>query len=278
MRAWQGVVVAVAMFLCAMPERWAQTTGPGSTFEAASIKLNTRSSGSSTITVDPGRFVATNAALVDLIRYAYGFNSLTTQSQVVGGPSWITTSRFDIVATSNGTPTLMMLRALLEDRFKVMAHIESREQPIYALILDHKDGRLGPKIHPSTSTCEGAGIPLPPTTLPGKQCGVRGRPGSYSGDGTSIVQIARALGNFPAVGRVVLDRTSLEGVYDWSLEWTPSFNSGPTRDAAPLANPDADSGISIFSALREQLGLRLDAQRGSIEMLIVDHAEMPSPD
>jgi uncharacterized protein (TIGR03435 family) len=91
-------------------------------------------------------------------------------------------------------------------------------------------------------------------------------------------QLARALGNFPAIGRVVVDRTALAGVFDWTLEWTPSFNAGPTGNVPPVANPDAIAGVSIFTALREQLGLRLEAQRVPIDMLVVDRAELPAPD
>jgi uncharacterized protein (TIGR03435 family) len=81
-----------------------------------------------------------------------------------------------------------------------------------------------------------------------------------------MAQLARALGNFPAVGRVVIDGTSLAGVFDWTLEWTP------------LGDPDSVTGTSIFTALREQLGLKLEAQRVPIDVLVVDRAERPGPD
>ena len=92
-----------------------------------------------------------------------------------------------------------------------------------------------------------------------------------------MAQLARTLGNFPAVGRAVVDRTGLEGVYDWTLEWTPAFNAAPAG-GSPLANPDAAAGVSLFTALREQLGLKLDAQRAPIDVLVVDRAELPTPD
>jgi uncharacterized protein (TIGR03435 family) len=237
------------------------------TFEVASVKANTTAGVTANIVVDPGRFVATGVALADLIRYAYGFSSLTSQSQVVGGPSWITSSRFDIVATSKGLPSLAMLKALLEDRFKVAGHIESRETPAYLLLVDRADGRLGPAIHPSTSTCGGPGGTIPPTSSSANtRCGIRGRPGAYTADGTNMAQLARALGNFPAIGRSVVDRTGLTGVFDWTLEWTP------------LGNAAAETGTSIFTALREQLGLTLQPQRVPVDVLVVDRAELPSPD
>jgi len=172
-----------------------------------------------------------------------------------------------------------MLKALLEDRFKVAAHIEKRDTPTYALLLDRGDRRPGPKLKSSTSDCEGPGVPLPPTSASAtKRCGIRGRPGSYSGEGTSMAQLARALGNFPAIGRPVIDRTALDGAYDWTLEWTPSFNAGPNANSAPVANPAADAGVSIFTALREQLGLKLESQQAGIDVLVVDRAELPSAD
>lgn len=281
MRIRQGaltITIMLAVVASAVSECRAQAT-PSATFDVASVKPNTGADGARGIVVDPGRFTATSVPLADLIRYAYGFNSLASQSQVVGGPTWIATARFDIVATSDGQPTLPMLKALLEDRFKVAVHTESREADVYVLLVDRQDRRLGPSIHPSTSTCEGAGVPLPATSAPtGPRCGIAGRPGSYHGEGTSMAQLARALGNFPAIGRVVIDRTALTGVFDWTLMWTPSFNTGPTANAPPVANPAADAGISIFTALREQLGLKLDAQRLPIDVLIVDHAELPTPD
>jgi uncharacterized protein (TIGR03435 family) len=269
------LIRAVALALVA-----ALQTAPAApeTFEAASVKANTRLDGPRDIVVDRGRFTATGALLVDLIRYAYGFNSLGSRSQVVGGPAWITTSRFDIVATSQGQPTLAMLQALLEDRFKVVAHIEKRDTLVYALLRE-QEGRLGHAIHPSTSTCEGAGMTLPSTSLPTtNRCGIRGRPGSYTGEGTSMAQLARTLGNFPAIDRVVLDRTGVTGVFDWSLQWTPSFNPGISPDASPVANPGADEGVSIFSALREQLGLKLEPQRDAVDVLVIKRAERPMPD
>ena len=80
-----------------------------------------------------------------------------------------------------------------------------------------------------------------------------------------MAQLARTLGNFPAIGRVVIDCTGMAGVFDWALERTPSFNASVTRDGSPVANPNADAGVSMFSAVREQLGLRLEPGRESVD-------------
>jgi uncharacterized protein (TIGR03435 family) len=248
-------------------------------FEVSSVKVNKQPDGPRGITVNPGRFIATGALLSDLVRYAWGFTSLTSQSQVVGGPAWMTATRFDIVATTKGMPSLTMLKALLEDRFKVTAHVDSRDAPVYALVIDRADRRLGPAIHVSTSQCIGPGGTAPPSSaVANTLCAVRGRPGSYTAEGASMAQLARALGGMPAIGRPVIDKTGLEGaVYDWALQWTPVVNTNPAG-AASVADADAAGGVSIFSALREQLGLKLDPLRAPIDVLVIDHAELPAAD
>jgi uncharacterized protein (TIGR03435 family) len=271
--AWFAVAALV------VPAVTSAQTVLAETFEVSSVKVNAQIDGPRGVLVDQGRFTATGQLLSDLVRYAYGFSSLTSQSQVVGGPAWMSTTRFDIVATTKGLPSLTMLKALLQDRFKIVAHVESREMPAYALVVDRADKRLGPAIHVSTSDCVGPGGTAPPTTAAvNRLCAVRGRPGSYTAEGASMAQLARTLGSFPAVGRPVVDRTALDGVYDWTLQWTPSFNTTPAGGGAPVANPDASAGVSLFTALREQLGLKLDAQRLPIDVLVIDKAELPAPD
>jgi uncharacterized protein (TIGR03435 family) len=249
---------------------------PAQTFEVSSVKPNTQTDGPGRIIVDPGRFTATGALLSDLVRYAWGYNSLTSQTQVVGGPSWMATTRFDIVATTNGMPSLTMLKALLENRFKVVAHVESRAAPVFALSVDRADTRLGPAIQRSTSQCVGPGGTAPPSSVVSNLCSIRGGPGMYTAEGVSMAQLARLLGNFPAVGRAVIDRTELQGVYDWTLQWTPAFTS--TAGGGASTGSDTGTAVSLFTALREQLGLKLEARRAPIEMLVIDHAELPASD
>jgi uncharacterized protein (TIGR03435 family) len=281
MNTSRAVAISIACIAAALVDR-ASGQAPlpplAELVEVSSVKVNIEPDGPPRIVVDPGRFTATRVLLFDLVRYAWGFTSLTSQSQVVGGPSWMRTTRFDIIATTKGLPSLAMLKTLLQDRFKLMAHVESRDGAVYALVLDRADRRLGPAIHVSTSQCVGAGGTAPPTSAAaGTLCGVRGQPGSYTAEGASMAQLARALGGFPAVGRPVIDRTALEGVYDWTLQWTQAFSATPAAGAAATDNPDS-SGVSLFTALREQLGLRLAADRGPIDFLVIDRAEFPTPD
>jgi uncharacterized protein (TIGR03435 family) len=190
------------------------------------------------------------------------------------GPDWLDSARFDILARApENTPqsqALAMLRALLADRFKLMAHTETKDQPVYALVPVRADGRLGPKIKPSTMDCSA------PSTAPG--CGINTNTTNTSGlmkaGGRSITDLASALGNF-IVNHMVVDRTGLTGTYDFELSWTPDTLQSVLPDVPPGANPS--DAPSIFTALQEQLGLKLEPQRGPVEFLIVDSVEQPTP-
>src|SRR5262249_17622509 len=143
--------------------------------------------------------------------------------QLIGGPDWMDSARFDIEArppevTQDPTMehTMAMLRALLADRFKLVAHMETRDQPIYALLTARADQKLGPKIKPSTLDCSDGGS--------SKNCGIdtntTSTSGIMKGNGRALGDLARSLGNF-IVNRAVVDRTGLTGTYDFELSWTP---------------------------------------------------------
>jgi uncharacterized protein (TIGR03435 family) len=179
-----------------------------------------------------------------------------------------------------------MVRTLLEDRFKLAVHDETRELPIYALTLARGNGRLGPKLVRSDVDCDKALAELadslrktgrlpPGPTGQAPPCSTGGPPGKFQGNDITMQMFADVLtasvnrargGVSPSVNRVVVDRTGLEGAFDLNLEWTPDEMS-----------PDA-SGGSIFTALQEQLGLKLEPTRGAVEVLVIDHAELPTPD
>ena len=91
-------------------------------------------------------------------------------------------------------------------------------------------------------------------------------------------QVAQTLAGYPSVGRPVVDHTGLGGRYDWRLQWTPMFINGATADAPAVANPAADSGSNLFTALTEQVGLKLQAEKGQVEFVVIDHAERPTED
>ena len=258
----------------------AQTPGSdvaNARFEVNSVKPNKTGDQNSRLGMNPqnGRFMATNVTVKQLITNAYNLRSF----QVTGGPSWLDTDRFDLMATvgheikptATGPPpeVIQMVKNLLADRFKLVAHTETREMPVYNLVLARSDGKLGPKMRPAEVDCAALmarGGP-PPTTPPGQMppCSTRISGGTLTGRGGAIAQIARTFAGLPSIGRLVVDKTGLTGSFDIDLEWTE--------------NPSADTaGPSMFTALQEQLGLKLESARGPMEVLAIDGAEQPTAD
>lgn len=274
-----------------------QAQAPAPAFEVASIKPNKSNDGRIMLGMQPGgRFTATNATLRLLVRQAYGLQDF----QIVGGPTWLDGDHFDIVAKAEGDiqPTLpgttgplqLMLRALLVERFKLVAHSETRDLPIYALVLARTDGKLGPSLAKSTTDCAAmaaargrGGVPpaLPPGPLaPGQRpmCGIMIGPGKMGGGGFPLSQLANTLGQM--VQRTVVDRTGLTGIYDFDLTWTPDQVQQGTGGGPPLINgaPIDPNGPSIYTAVQEQLGLKLDSQRGPVDVVVIDSVAQPTPD
>jgi uncharacterized protein (TIGR03435 family) len=268
-------------------------------FEVASVKPNKSNDGRVMIGMQPGgRYTATNVPLRQLIRQAYQVQ----ETQLVGGPEWIRTERFDITAraeanftpappgsTSPG-PLQYMLRALLADRFKLVVHNETRELPVYALTLARGDGKLGPKLRVSTTDCAAlmaaargrAGGP-PAGPPPGAnfnepmQCGMRMGPGLLSAGDVTMEQLANNFSN--TVQRIVLDRTGLTGRYSADLSWTPEQMPQLPPDAGGRGFPQIDpNGPSIFTAVQEQLGLKLESTKAPIAVIVIDNVEPPTPD
>jgi uncharacterized protein (TIGR03435 family) len=224
-----------------------------------------------------GSFSAGNQTLLQLIRFAYGIQG---SLQLVGAPDWIRTERFDIVAkapadippTAPGQPVpeALLLRSLLEDRFRLAMHRETRQLPIYALVIARSDGRLGPHIRrPANDYCAQRAKEIekgnPQPFGVGQVCGMRGNNEGLTAGAFPI----RGFANFLAgeAGRVVVDRTGLTGEWDFELKWSPPN--------APSPDPDRPS---IFTALEEQLGLRLEPTTGPVEVLVIDRVEALIPD
>jgi len=241
---------------------WAQPA-----FEAASIKPSPPETRFFSMNDLPGgRLTATGATLGDLLELAYHLESF----QITGGPNWLNSARYDIIATANGDAVTAeqkrkMIQSLLEDRFKVVVHRETRQLPIYELTV----ARGGSKLKSAeTATC-----PDPPA--PSNPCGgfrISHR-SLMIGNKVTVTQLATDLSFL--LGRLVVDKTRMNGIFDIRLEWTPDPNLGKASgDAEPRPTGD---GPSIFTAVQEQLGLKLESRRGPAEILVVDQAESPSP-
>ncbi len=270
-------------------------TSESPVFEAASIRPAAdtgRTGGRGT----PGRFSGFNLSLRRLIRQAYDIHD----SQIVGGPDWIDSQGFDINATTGEKPPdqmRFMMQTLLRDRFKLKFRTEQRELPIYALVVARSNGRLGPglkKIPDGECPPPGARRGAPPAGGPPPgpppspfdpnaqaPCGslIFG-PGRLLAHGVGIDQLARSIGGLPAItafNRIVVNETKLEGQYDFDFKWTNEFAArGGPPPAGPPPAPASGDEPTLVTALQEQLGLKLDARRATIDVLVIDSAEKPS--
>jgi uncharacterized protein (TIGR03435 family) len=245
-------------------------------FDVASVKVNQKAEGPSQISgPTPGRFVASNTPLRFIVLYAYGL----LDHQLIGAPEWMWSTSIDVAATypSGTIPTdqdvRIMVRNLLRDRFGFMAHKEQREMPTYSLTLARKDGRLGPQIRRSDVDCVkwiadkrpsvdagGASSVAPSGKRPA--CGMIATRKLLVGGTRTMLQLAVTLQGALGLGRPVFDRTGLTGAYDIDLQWTPDGGDGD----AP----------SIFTALQEQLGLKLTPEKDQVEVLVIDKVERPA--
>lgn len=285
-----GAVVAAA----AGPRAQAPPQAPADqlpSFEVASVRVNKTNEAGSRIQRQPGgRLNALNMPLRALIQFAYQVRPF----QVEGAPDWTASTRYDIVARAEGdlplTPPgavaqeMLMLRSLLAQRFKLTVHFETREMPVYELKLARADGKLGPNLAVSTTDCQalmkaamaqGGGPPAPPPgSAPDRAiCGMRIGPGRLSAGSFPFSEFANTLATL--VQRTVVDRTGLAGNYDGELTFAAEPIPGPggVPLQPPPGTPVDPNAPSLFTALQEQFGLKLESARGPVRMLIVDHVE-----
>jgi uncharacterized protein (TIGR03435 family) len=260
-------VVVLAVTVCASGAQ-AQVAP---SFEAASIKVN-RSGDERTDGLDAGnRFRMTNETLWRLIGAAYATAAPLPRYRIIGGPNWIDSDRFDVDAVTNGTTTTeqkrLMLRTLLADRFRLSAHQETREFATYDLVPARTDGRLGDKLRLSDLDCaalRAAGAP-PATVTTGqpRPCIMNFGSNQLSASGMPLQNLAQMLSLYTR--RVVVDKTGRLEAFDWTLEWE-------------ALGTTTSGGVSIVTALQEQLGLKLEATRGPVEVLVIDRVERPTED
>ena len=257
---------------------------PESRFEVVSIKLSDASA-QLRLGMIPGRIdlvgvpVRVVAALVLPLRRVFGW------------PDGIDTERYTISAKMpDGAPQAaqqVAIRNLLKDRFKLVTHQETRELPVYNLVLARSDGRLGPALKKSSAECQavmkayvesvrqGAPTQAPPAAVARCTSSQPGM-GAFTMNGMSMGALVNMLPQF--VERQVIDRTGLTGIYDLTLKWTPEAIPsllGLPQAPLPPADPDAPN---IFTAVQEQLGLKLEAGRGPVEVIVIDYLEKPTLD
>lgn len=253
------LVAAVALGLGASPEIPAQfevaSLKPGQPIPGDKFNINLGSLSHGTLTL-------TNTSLADCLRYAYAL----TNNEQLSGPDWIKSKavRFDIVAKGPADAPLsqirQMLQTLLTERFQLALHREQKDLSYVALVI----GKKGPKLQEAIPDSDASGNKY-----------LMGR--IYSNH-ISMITLATLLSRFS--GQTVVDMTGLEGVYDLKLEWTPEHATKPASsassadaDAGADTGADADSGPSLFAAVEQQLGLKLEVRKGPVEIIVIDHAE-----
>jgi uncharacterized protein (TIGR03435 family) len=214
-------------------------------FEVASVKPSKPDSGGTLVVFPPGGGLReSNATLKDLIETAYQVRS----SRVLFGPSWASLTRYDVIAPPGDGEPRVKLRALLKERFQLQVHLETGEIPVYSLVIA-KNGIRTAGLRATSNAHKG----------------IDARKGRMTGEAATMANLASKLAN--QVGRPVADDTGLKGNYNFTLDWAPD----------ELGAADS-SGPSIFTALQEQLGLRLEGSKGPVQTILIGHAEKPSED
>src|SRR5688500_7451732 len=255
-------------------------------FEVASVKPNKPNAGDAVRVMQRflgGGFEGFNVTLGSVIRLAYGLQPF----QMAGTPEWLNTDRFDIQARGPAgavdSETPRRLQSLLAERFAMKAHREKRDHPIYALVLARADGSLGPRLRRSQvdreKVREAMAAARRENRLPPRvECGLTAER-TFGFCGMTMAELTEFLPEF--AGRMVVDRTGLTGAFDLEFRFDasrpiPGAGPGGGFPIQPIGPADPDAP-SLFTALEEQLGLKLEAQTGPVEVLVIDHVERPTP-
>jgi uncharacterized protein (TIGR03435 family) len=250
-------------------------------FEVASIRPGSLSIPGGWMRRDPGMLSITNLTLKEMIVSAWRVRPF----QVLGGPAWVDSARYNISAKPEGDvkyeQQMLKLQSLLAERFQLSMHSETRDLPIYALVLARKDGKLGAGL---VETKEGTCKVAEPNSRP-----ERPEPGKPTTPLCRTIMmnprflcsfdlpIAGLAGNLSEIlGRQVIDQTGLTGNFNINLEWTPNESQALQLPPGVPAPPPPDSPVSIFTAIQEQLGLKLESRKGPVQVWVIDRAEKPS--
>ena len=204
-------------------------------------------------------FTATNAPLVELVKFAYDLDN----SQISGGPDWVTSEGYDVTAkidSVNEAQIRLAFQKVLAEQFKLRSHRETKDLPVYELVV----GKYGPRLRE-----------VPPNkVVPGNTRMIMNEPGHLVAKQISVEALVRVLSY--STGRLVVDKTGLKGFYDFALDWQKNPEIAGETGVAGAEQEDAptpDVVASLVAAVPEQLGLEMKAQTDPIETLIIDHAE-----
>jgi len=287
------LLLGASWLILILPGAIPAQTAAAPAFDVATIKPTDPNSSRRSLMLSGEKFETEGQTLKSLIVFAYGLNAGTEQ-QVSGGPAWVGSAMFDIDAKQDAetfaklkilAPEMrmeqvrLMLRQLLEERFKLKIHHETKELPVYALTVVKSGSKLTPSagLPPTPATdkpAAGAGPPDANRKLPPGWNGIRlmGR-GQMEGKRATTAMLSSVFDSQPEIGgRLILDKTGLTGKYDFTLKWTPDAGIA-TGDAGAPADPSVPG---LFTAMQEQLGLKLDATKGPVDTIVIDSAEKPS--
>lgn len=257
----KGVAVALAAELL-LPLGVGAQSVVGPRFEVASVRRSATGGIAQFVRYEGQTLTIRNSTFRELLRHAY---RAYFPGEIVGGPNWVDQQRFDVIAktTTAGAPAFAMLRGLLSERFALKTHEESRDVPVYRLIVTQADRRLGPKLVRSTTDCAGNGRP------PSKGgCGHSENVGRFFGIRVPVAQLAASLAF--QVERRVIDDTGLQGEFDVDLTWQPDTGAGPESPGS-----QGNAAPSLTTAVQEQLGLKLQPGNAMVRVLVIDSVERP---
>ena len=282
-------MVVAAMSSTSLLRAQSPTPVAGPEFEVASIKPNRSGSNRTSLDLQPGgRFTAINVSVFMLVNFAFGDNGplgpnrLSISEALAGVRPVVTADRYDIHAKAGSDLARSQLpyavQRLLADRFRLVVHHESRDVPGYDLVLANAGQGPGPRLRRSNVDCSnpGAAAPAPADGTPA--CGFQSFPGKATGRVTMFDFARRVLANALEDHPPVEDRTALAGTFDFELDWAPEGPAPSRPPDVPPAPPVDPGGASVFTALREQLGLKLERKKERIDVLVIDHAERATPD
>jgi uncharacterized protein (TIGR03435 family) len=254
----------------------AQTPAPTApAFEVASVRRSLTADTDVSFGARPGGWAMTNAAIGVLIRAAYPAQT----PELIGAPDWVISERYDVTAKAAGNPPrdqiTLMLRTLLAERFKLAAHYETVERPVYALMLARGDGQVAPGLVRSNIDCDAVNAARREGRTPEGPTPANGAPpcawsavfrtsATVRFGGLPLSRLGESVGRPDE--RVIIDRTGLPGNYEFTLHYSP-------REAPADTDPP-----SLFTALEEQLGLKLVPDRAPLQVLVIDAVERPTPD